>query len=851
LAASGDLASNADSHAPITLKRQHVVIVLYSRVVGSNPDVTLSARLPILDQLQTLSDAMSTQSLTLIPYRVANGLWTIAPETKLILDPDVAKRSRTTTDPSTLMDELLAHLSKDTVKALGARDGTPLSALPQDSKQKIIAALSPPFQIVETGIARMPIRVVANQTQAPDWDTLRLRACMRMDPTAFMMTINGVKQCPFRPALAPRGLELRTEGGLDWLSVGGEPQPMVRIPNRLGSVPNGPSTLAPIGISGRLELTKVIQQLRKVTGFSLYANRRFYSDEVFINDPATTAREVMQCLALALEATWRSLGTDYILSWGDRGIRSAQVWASEALDKVRQKTNLADQVQANMPAWAWMVDSLPFADDDPFPLTDSQRAQLFGSGQAQSNELHYDDLVPAQRQFLEARIYHVPQGATKPEGLIDEQAVQSITIGALAHVDLFVYFPSSGWVRLPNGLYGIVSNSVRSIRNHLVNKPEQAAAAPPTTVQTQAKTRAAMIGRIRCSQMPDLLRSLARHGITQVFYPILHDGYSSITSAYFPLDPSYGGAEGWSSISRLASQDGIRLTGYIDVLSWRGETDQYHWLNKHPDWRDVDVLNRTTLDWRRENPDMMSFGWFEGAVPSVYVRPTEPEVQRRLRGLVGELAKRKEVTSIAFADWEAPGNDAMSLFQTLGYSVPDRLKSLHEQGEDPVDVPIQPNFLNARDLDALLVTSVIHAASPLVTTTPYLALLNALVAHAKRARHDWTTYVVDDRSIAYRTGPTPEKSNGDVILTGGSTGPFASVPNIVVHLWPASQDGVLTPGRKPARLPILVSDDIIQICKVKPLDSLVYDFRDAMGDIDRSLAALPTIAHNGPTRVIH
>lgn len=815
-----------------------VVFVVYEHAVGQIGEASLATDKPLVDQLQQMSEVMSTQYLTVIPFRVGN-VWTIAPETRSVLDLDLARRPPNPANPDTLIGEFLAKLTRESVEQLGSENGILMSDLPREEQETITAALSAPFQIVETGPRRTVKRVVEHVTDDPKWDEVRLRARLRMTPSAVKVTVEGVSNAPFQRNLQPQGLELRTERPDDGKA-------MASVPNRFQSVPGGPATLKPIGISGQVALPEVIRQLHKVTGLSFYANRGFSNHKVHISDPSTTCKEVMQCLALALESTWRVLDKDYVLSWEQNGIQGAQIVEFEARSIASRSAMWASIVRDRQPGWVWMADTLPFAEDDPFALTDTQRATLFGSGPVKATELHYSDLTASQREYVEQ---HLALGTAlddrpgQPSRLIvDEKARQSVSIQNSAGVELSVLLPSTGWVGLADGRSYSIGSSVRDIRDNLGKKPVVPQALPQPTALTPVKERALMVGRLSMGHIQPLMRNLSRHGVKTLFYPILQNGYSSFPSAFFPLDPLYKGADAWAAVSNLAAKQGVKVVGYVSTLSWRAENDRIHWLDKHPDWMDRDALGRTTLEWRRQHPELTVFGGITAAEPTIYVRPTEPEVQRRLAGLVTEFAKRKGAAGIALVDWKPLSSDTTPLLQIIGCAVPDRVRVLHERGYDPVDIPLPPYGIEAYDLFQLGITRGDPTSNEAPPISPYVTLANSLVAQAKRARPDWTTYVADDRTVEYRVNSDTGKLKADVVLNDGTFGPYIVAPNMLLHLWPAALNRKTVGRENWDWLPIYVSDQWLARSTKAPVSLVVSDFRCAMEDVDASLAVFPRVA---------
>jgi hypothetical protein len=119
------------------------------------------------------------------------------------------------------------------------------------------------------------------------------------------------------------------------------------------------------------------------------------------------------------------------------------------------------------------------------------------------------------------------------------------------------------------------------------------------------------------------------------------------------LDPALRGADGLAAAVAAMKPKDIRVVAYLNTLAWQNDEDPVHWLNKHPDWLDVDVLGRGRLAWLKAHPRTRQNAFLGFQTDRYnYVRAAEPQVEARLKALVREIAARGDVAAVAFAAWK-------------------------------------------------------------------------------------------------------------------------------------------------------------------------------------------------------
>jgi hypothetical protein len=322
------------------------------------------------------------------------------------------------------------------------------------------------------------------------------------------------------------------------------------------------------------------------------------------------------------------------------------------------------------------------------------------------------------------------------------------------------------------------------------------------------------------------------------------------------LDPALRGADGLAAAVAAMKPKDIRVVAYLNTLAWQNDEDPIHWLNKHPDWLDVDVLGRGRLEWMKKfGPGPVLPGLSEARYN--YVRAAEPQVEARLKALLTALAARKDVAAVAFAAWQ-PAQMPTIMSQgplvapRLGFALRDRVAAFQRTGADPAEVAAYNDYLPK----SLRFVGV-RPAPPGADAADLHSLLTArLLDTAKGLRPDWRAYLIQD---AVDMGQYPDAKAG-----GGKDAPkpdltitsvFASDPG------PDGSYGALVPVERKtlfdtiagleddpesraeaqllATVPPVVQSSLFlardPTLKARTLPIALYDFRDAPELITDSL----------------
>jgi hypothetical protein len=493
--------------------------------------------------------------------------------------------------------------------------------------------------------------------------------------------------------------------------------------------------------------------------------------------------------------------------------------------------------------WLDIAMKMPFAPDDALALTDEQRQTVYSEPPAGKKVdpsagfegISYGEMTPDQQNYLEqcakTDLISIPGKWTRGTDYPDPDHrpftandIQSARLGSLwtpyaPMVALDIELPGTGWVRAEDS--DLSRYKIRRIRQFAAEREARAArireqrGSEPTPPQPAPGTfapkaftiaapdRGIMVGPMRGDELDALAGQMKAKRFTTLFYPVLFDGYATLPGRAFPLYRDLKGENGMAAAIAAAKSHGLKIIGYLSPIAWRSQRDATHWLEKHPDWFDRDPLGRTRLEWLKDAA-RRKVAVPSGApdiVRSDYVRPTEPEVVRRLQTVVDDFA-RTSADGVALVDWSTVD---IASFQgrvspLLGFALGDRIAALDKTGFDPLDAqayPIWPSTVCVSPPGSLLLgrkavrdVSVDGSGFHNLHDTPernrYSALAEKLLQHAKTIKKDWTTVVVQNSGAVSDPIEIPVQDP-----TATTANPKA---DLLLGYWPrAAADGMIVP----------------------------------------------------------
>lgn len=785
----------------------------------------------LLERLQVISEAQSdptgaSRGAVLIPFRVGDA-YAIAPDVREAVNTDLRNLGPLdVTAPGALMAQAILAVDPQQYAALASPTGIAVGALPREAQERIARALSPPLKIIRrtptvttdaAGVSKPDVQRedVRALSEPIDWGSARIRVNLRVQTLHATTSDGGVLPVFPRP---DEGLMFQDATGSRSSAVDGVDLPLFRV------VPNTykPSDLEgrryprPFGLSGVWKAEDVVRRLASVTGLDLRVWRVWAERPVFIGSEAVTAGEVMDALRIGLGGAWRKLDDVYLLAYDRLPLRAIQMMAEESSEAAARQARKAQNSMRTDARWLPLARDLPFAPDDPLALLPDQRARLFPTDAnpgrqkpGRREDLAFTELTPDQQSVVRerARISDVlipsntpgvPTGS-RPLLEADLAGMRFQAEGALA---VSMQIPGSGWVRAPEAWSGLsffrwqlraaaekAARDAQPDRADTVHSELKEMLDELEPVRIAAPVRAVITPAFAPARLNDLADEMSRHGLNTLFYPAFFGGYATFPSKAFPLHPALRGENGFAAAVAAMKPKSIAVVGYLNTLAWQNAGDKAHWLNKYPQWLDVDALGRPRLAWLDAHPENMDAVLVFGVSPTNYVRPAEPAVEARLMALVAEFANVKDTAGFALAEWNAP--DAPVWFRpdvfppSLGLALPDRLAALKQTGEDPGDAATR-SATATPDLRALLALSRQRTPSR-SEPDAHSALATRILAEAKKRRPDWTTYLLGAPDNPRASAPP----KADQTLVLGGMGRGTPLPNRGVYL-PITRGSVLS-----------------------------------------------------------
>lgn len=860
----------------------------------------------LLGRLQNFCEAFTPKDKgdqpDMIPFGV-RGTWVVAPATQLAINYDYrfvdprAARSRS----SAVRDAVLG-IPAALLPQVGTDSGMPIASLPTDVQESLLLALHPPFSVSQ----RRPSGEW-NPPDAPkpiafserlDLGVLRFRMRLRSGPP-MLRSSNGRSYSgsglPW-PADTKPWLEIEPSVRAGSFNL----QVVSQVPNKYKPTDlDGAKLTQPLGIHGLLYVAAILQRVERVTGVKLHAKDSWESGLVFVGTDAVTCGEALDGLRLIFTGAWRKVGGLYYLSWNREGIRNAQHRWLKAASPVMDAVKAAEPDAYIDERWGLIARQTPFASDDPMRWSDEQRQALFGEWPYDEKNpfperpsFFYPQMSPEQQAAIRGILLPVQsstppkQSGVPPARPLTQDELSRVALTGSATLIVEVSLPDAGWVRIDFGFPNTIdasrldnaqfSRRVRAdMASHPPTKPTARYQVNPwgfSASVPEAKEKAVLLPALAPARMPAVAVALKQLGVSTLVYPLLYGGYTTLPGLAFPLDPALNGANGWTAAVKAAKANGLQILGSVNVLEWRAPGRTGHWLDADPSWLDIDDAGRTRSQWFASLGETSLDYRLGAAIGGDLVRVAMPDVQTRLEALVDGAAKTLGADGIVFDKWdESPnvyvGNDIR--VPQLGFSEPDRVAMILQQGKDPADEPVpavsfpidwsglptegEPINIGVRSRTTYSVGGTAVQQLPRNPAEIASDMMDVLVMRTRKAATGWKIWVVkegDDQRRLYGSSQNgPKMPAGDALLfTKAESGirPTASVlirvpanhsveadPQVPAEAkqWPAL--GVVV--SEMYRMPLMPQDS-------GTIERLVYDFRAATDD---PVASLKWLDENG------
>jgi hypothetical protein len=681
-----------------TMLGQPVVAIGFGfREPPDSDDPVPSKDASLLERLQAVAETVSNERNAMIPFQVGKA-YVLAPD---VMETDTGAKAQ---DAFGVMGEglrmnvALASLTAEDIQKLGSAEGVRIANLSPFTQRALASALRPPLQMPDGSIRREPL----------DFRNARLKGRLQLDGAAIPVW-NGRSYLKVRGAAVGEVKPLNMASQTRNIS----PPALESVPNRFKpSDLEGKKLTKPIGMQGVYRLEEVLKQAGQVSGLRIRAARMFRDVPVFVGSRAMTAGEVLDGIRLGVAGAFRHVGDGYILAWDRRGLGAVQQSVLES-NVFAGEADRMETASRNSGAWETLSTDLPFDEDDPLSPTPAQQQKLFDTkgnpffddlwaSHASPDDLalkiHYDEMTPRQQQALQESIGVKKIFTTSGLRLVTAEDVQNCFLENSARVILKLSVTGQGW--MPVYRFGFGEFDGNRLAHHRASRRREMAAeqalkaaaeAPAPAPKPRAiptKERGLMTPALGPGLLTDLAKQMHRHGLNILFYPALDNGYASFPSRVFPLAPSLRGKNGLTAAVAAMKAESIRVVPYISVLAWQRPPESApHWISKHADWLERDVLGRTRLEWAATHPD--EFGGPQRRIleGQGIVRAAEPIVVTKLKTLMTELLAQPGFDGVCLMDW----NPADSSAPRLGFAMADRIAALTAGRDDPVDLPINPD----------------------------------------------------------------------------------------------------------------------------------------------------------------
>lgn len=813
-------------------------------------DDAFKAERTLVGRLQMIAEKQSSQTLSYIPFKVGSA-FVVAPDSRDQANLDLSGASEfDLSGRGLLIDQILLAIPENQIAALGSDNGIAVSSLSRDLQSALARAFRTPLKVMnrkpgsyksDDGLqhASTDMEDKGKLEDPIDWSSARLRAQLHL--TGAMV---DMKPYGSFISIPDTGLVFATEQDQqrNYRDRGVDLPLFDTVPNTYKpSDLTGKTFVQPLNYAGLWTVSEVVKQISKLTGLKMYVSAVYADEPVFIGSNALTVGEAIDGLRLGLTAAWRKLGGAYVLAWDRLGVQAVQMLAHESAEAASKAVKRRRRDTDASTDWVKLADNLGFDTSSGIALDADQRKKLFGARTSKSpsspfldqRRIPYTEMTPDQQAWIREAAKNdsvsLPAVDGQPEvkrPFTDDDIKQSYLQGDL-RVDVSVKIPDYGWISAASdwGQTSVSSWSIASKREKLEKGPEAVKRsvlddAPkelrdlienPKPAVPPAPIRALMVPPLGAARLKVLADEMKRHGLNVLFYPVLFGGYATFDSKVFPPHPSLRGIDGWAAATAAMAPAGIKVVGYLHTLAWQNAGDKTHYLSKHPEWMDLDVVGRPRINWFDAHPDAQLKAASLGVLAANYVRPQEPMVSYRLQTLVDEFSKKANAAGICFAEWEPAGpeqNGPFSAVSTpaLGYAFPDRLERLQKTGQDPVDTLVSwddyvPPSLADRRWSIMQNTETKMA-------DPHKTLVIDLLKRAKADRKDWKTWLVNSASFDFRPDQSdqdPKKEADEVV--GGVFG--AMMPG-------AGKAGVLLPVTSRNLLASMAEDDF-------PVDEVIPD----------------------------
>ena len=474
-----------------------------------------------------------------------------------------------------------------------------------------------------------------------------------------------------------------------------------------------------VPLTGLKTVDDLMAAIAKVSGYELYADRRYGSKSVtLLGVSSARGRDLLSALALCVTGTFRKVGPAYVLTDDVQGAGARKLTIQRFAGLAQMLGHGMVQTAGDKMILDHPIDTLPDLDDRT-ALNDDQKAEIAkkmvdspsGTGDLQ---LPMDKLTPAQRALARsfAAEHAVSPGnmAVTTDGkiLMMRQSAMLLLVPSLPDPVSMEYYGSGSRLYQPSSKLQQQMWTERAARARPTPEPEktpQVTQKAPDFAATLAKYPIrAVYSQVRTvSEIDALIASMKAIGLNMLYLDIFSEGSAHIPASGVPHDNVKAGQDILTEALARASGSGIAVFPVLDLLRWGTDAPG--------SCRDLTILGETSSQaeaWQTAYEDVV---YQDKSIeearqtppPSVLsVSPVAPQVQRGLAELVQSVSHMPGVSGFVFRETvtngynHAAAGGSYSNKPEVGYTPENRLAFLRQEHIDPIDLESPQGFGNVQ-----------------------------------------------------------------------------------------------------------------------------------------------------------
>jgi len=468
-----------------------------------------------------------------------------------------------------------------------------------------------------------------------------------------------------------------------------------------------------VSLTGFKTVGDFIKGIASFTGMELFCDPHYASQSLVMKGDTTHAvpvRDLLQAVDLCLTATWRKVGSAYVLTDDLEGVAARRRRIRDvAADWNTSLTASTHAIGRHLAETRWYA-NLPTAGDDPGALPEDFVTALAEDPGAKfwGGDVPFQNLPPAVQQDLRVRLLAAQQqfpnaqvtyadtsGAHRVQTTTRQDEYQRILTaldgGYKVTVDLecrfFVDVPNIGTLALDTG---------KNIFFVPFNTPSlDAVAKKPDTGLPLAAPRAVIAGASNATDAAAIVDTAADLGIKALYCPVFNEGRAYLQNSAIPAADSQAESVLKAAIAEGAKR-GVAVYALVDALRWAGQHGSAADipLQVAPDLTITGstVLRRSDATGgqsRTPAADATERRWLSG----LWVSPADSTVEKSLKAFIEQVGQTPGLAGIAIEDTMPPGYepsaDSAGIAKdggvSLGYNPEARLAFLRAHNADPID----------------------------------------------------------------------------------------------------------------------------------------------------------------------